>query len=449
MDLIELVITILLGYIFFLAEEFQHSLLVALCSVVFPCVITIPLSIFVFRKSISLLAFTAVTSSHLLLTALLRPGLVYGGVVWYLKGVDAFGMLGLNLWTYIIFTISGILPAYFIKRYDPGPGFRVFPIVLSAFGVLFTYKLAQGFWSRLPSLNGIILIVAEFTSPLVYAFVGIWTGRYWSRSYHGIGRRHKSEGMVLMLVSGWVYKWNAYSATLLGGNGRANDLAVHEGILYEAEPAGVISWQTEEFVPTASNGWATAICSHADKLYHSISTGPSACDRSMIFETMTGKLVAERDNSVQTLCSHDGRLYDGSVDGVYDTFANHKIADRAVNVLCSHDGKLYDGGFMGVHETISGTEIAYRERHVFALCSYRGILYDAGQFGAVYDTMSNLVALDYRHIIHKTKSRTVMGFKLKGGHQKVHTLARMIPVDTEIVKRFEGRLQHFKNAIGR
>jgi hypothetical protein len=169
----------------------------------------------------------------------------------------------------------------------------------------------------------------------------------------------------------------------------------------------------------------------------------------MIFETLTGKLVAERDQSVTTLCSHDGRLYDGGVSGVYDTFTNRRITDRQVHVLCSHGGKLYDGGFMGVHETISGTEIAYRERDVFALCSYRGILYDATQYGAVCDTMSNLIALDYRHIIHKTKNRIVMGIKLQGGRMEVHTVAKMLPVDAEIVRRFGSTLRDFKKAIGR
>lgn len=449
MSTIELIITIILGYVFFLAEEFTASAWISISSILLSALVSIPLSIPIFRRSISLVAFTIVTSIQLFLTAVFRVSLVYGGFVSYLRGVDAFGMLGLNIGTYVIFAVSGIIPAYWIKKYDPGPVFRVFPIILSSLGVLYSYKLSSGFWSSITTLNGLLLLFAEFTAPAVYAFLGIWTARYWSRSYHGIGRRHKSDGMVLMIVSGWVYKWDTYSATLVGGNGRANDLAVHEGILYEAEPAGIISWQTQEFVPTASDGWATSICSHAGKLYHAIATGPSAADRSVIYETLSGKVVAERDNNVTTLCSHDGRLYDGGMSGVYDTFTNRRVSDRSVHVLCSHDGKLYDGGFMGVHETISGTEIAYRQRDVFALCSYRGVLYDATQYGAVYDTMSNLVSLDYRNIIHKTKGRIVMGFKLKGGRQEVHTVARMVPVDVEGLKHFEGPLRDFKKAIGR
>lgn len=449
MNPIELLITIILGYIFFLAEEFEASVWISVSSILLPALVTIPLSIPIFKRSTSFVAFAIVTSIQLLLTAVLRVSLVYGGFVSYLRGVDAFGMLGLNIGTYVIFAVSGIIPAYCIKRYDPGPGFRVFPIVLSSLGVLYTYKLSSGFWYPITTLNGLLLLLAEFTAPAVYAFLGIWTARYWTRSYHSIGRQHKSKGVVLMLVSGWVYKWDTYSATELGGNGRANDLAVHEGILYEAEPAGVISWKTADFVPTASNVWATSICSHTGKLYHAIATGPSAADRSMILETLTGKLVAERDNSVTTLCSHDGRLYDGGMSGVFDTFANRRVTDRPVHVLCSHDRKLYDGGFMGVHDTISGTEIAYRQRHVFALCSYRGVLYDATQRGGVYDTMSNLVALHYRDIIHKTKSRTVMGFKLKGERKKVHAVAKMVPVDNEILKRIRGPLRDLKKAIGR
>jgi hypothetical protein len=42
-----------------------------------------------------------------------------------------------------------------------------------------------------------------------------------------------------------------------------------------------------------------------------------------------------------------------------------------------------------------------------------------------------------------------MGFKLKGGLQEVHTIAKMIPVDDEILKCFEGPLREFKKAVGR
>lgn len=444
----ELLLTIILGYFFFLVEEFEASTWIAVASIVIPVVVTIPLSIFVFRRSTGLAAFTVVTSAHLLLTAVLRVSLVYGGIVTFLRGVDAFGMLGLNPTTYLIFAASGVVPAYFIRKYDPGPGFRFVPIVLASLGVLYTYKLSSGFFAAPTTVNGLLLLLAELTAPAVYAIPGVWTARYWSRSFRGIGRRRKGDGVVLMLVSGWIYEWDAYTATLLGGSGVVNDVAIHDGVLYEAMPAGVISWQTGEPVPTASDGWATSICSHAGKLYHAVATGPSSADRSMILETLTGEVVAERERSVTTLCSHDGRLYDGGSGGVHETLANREVTDRQVWVLCSHAGKLYDGGIMGVHETISGTEVASRRGGVLALCSYRGALYDAAMFGEVCNTMDDVPALHYRHIVHRTRTRVVVGIELKGGRREVEAVAGMVPVAREIPRRFGGLLRRCRKAVG-
>ena len=51
------------------------------------------------------------------------------------------------------------------------------------------------------------------------------------------GKAPRPDNVVLMLVSGWIFEWNLKSATEVGGNGRANDICVHEGVLYEAEPS--------------------------------------------------------------------------------------------------------------------------------------------------------------------------------------------------------------------
>ena len=185
MNSIELILTILLGYVFFLIEEFEASVIFAVSSILVSSVVSVPLSIVLFRKSESLKTFAMVTSVQLLLTSVLRPALVYRGFVTSLQGVDAFGMLGLNVFTYLIFALSGILTAIVIKRFDPGPYFRIFPIVFSSLGVLYTYKLSSGFWFPISTFNGIVLIIAEFTSPIVYALLGIWPVRYWSRCYHG------------------------------------------------------------------------------------------------------------------------------------------------------------------------------------------------------------------------------------------------------------------------
>lgn len=260
--------------------------------------------------------------------------------------------------------------------------------------------------------------------------------------------RHQPDNFVLMLVSGWIFKWDLKSAAEVGGSGIADDICVHNGVLYEAGPGGVVSWDTAEWLPTPTKGWATAVCSHGGKLYHAI-TGPSTADPSMIFETLTGKLVAKRKHMVSSLCSFQNQLFDGGDDGVYETLSGRRITGEQVNVLCPHNGNLYDGRYQEVYETMSGNEVAYRGHRVYALCSHEGTLYDASEFGAVYDTIRNIVALDYANIRHVTKTRTVMGYKIPGGRKEVLLVRRMISVPGGILDRFEEPLRKYKKSIGR
>ena len=59
-----------------------------------------------------------------------------------------------------------------------------------------------------------------------------------------------------------------------------------------------------------------------------------------------------------------------------------EIASRSYSIqaLCSHNGKLYDGGYYKkIFETLTGREIASRRDYVHALCSHpRKYFVDAG-----------------------------------------------------------------------
>lgn len=265
----------------------------------------------------------------------------------------------------------------------------------------------------------------------------------------------ETEAAVLMLVMGWVFKWDLHSVDEVGGNGRANDICIHDRVLYEAEPAGVISWQTGRFLPKTTDNWATALCSHDGHLYHSVATGPSSTDPSHIYQSLTGKLVAKRKYLVQALCSHGGRLFDGGMGGVYDTFANRRLTDRQVNAVCSHGERLYDGGFMGLYETLEGAQVACRESEIVSLCSHAGVLYDAVQHlspqvpGSIYNSLQGVVALDYTSINHTTKTRTVMGHTIEGGRQNVYSVNRMISAPSALISLFAAPLGNYKKNIGR
>ena len=90
-----------------------------------------------------------------------------------------------------------------------------------------------------------------------------------------------------------------------------------------------------------------------------------------MYETLENKAVAERDDSVLALCSHNGKLYDGGFyNKVYETLENKAVAERgdSVYALCSHNGKLYDGGYYKkVYETL--TNKALVNKRITAMCS--------------------------------------------------------------------------------
>jgi hypothetical protein len=185
MEILELAITVIVGLVLLLVEDFSHNAVNSLISIFAPLTISLPLGILVFRRSQTLAAYFLICSIHMTLSAILLPALVYGGLVTHLRGIDAYGMLGLSIWTYVILAGSAIFPALLLKSMDPGKGFRYVPIVMSSLGVLYVYSLSSGWWSRLPSVKGFILVIAEILAPAIYAYIGILTARYWRKKYDG------------------------------------------------------------------------------------------------------------------------------------------------------------------------------------------------------------------------------------------------------------------------
>src|SRR6266487_6905710 len=58
------------------------------------------------------------------------------------------------------------------------------------------------------------------------------------------GHLRSPDSLALMLVSGWIYKWDLHSVSEVGGSGIADDICVHDGVRYEAGPGGGYSWGT-------------------------------------------------------------------------------------------------------------------------------------------------------------------------------------------------------------
>jgi hypothetical protein len=146
-----------------------------------------------------------------------------------------------------------------------------------------------------------------------------------------------------------------------------------------------------EIAKRSNPAWGS-LCLHEDKLYYSGEDGGA----DGIYETLTGKKIAERDNMICTLFSHNGTLYDaGDYGGIYETLTGENIAERddLIWSLVSHKGVLYDARDYGesegaIYETLTGKRIAERKGSwVWSLVSHEGTMYDAGD-GGIFETLT-------------------------------------------------------------
>lgn len=104
------------------------------------------------------------------LTAVVRVGVVYGGYVSFLQGVDAFAIRHLHDYTYLLFLLSGGVAGGLLARPEPTGGLqRVLCILGIALGVLYHLKVASGWMSMRPVVRP-FLFVGEFISPALFAY---------------------------------------------------------------------------------------------------------------------------------------------------------------------------------------------------------------------------------------------------------------------------------------
>jgi hypothetical protein len=168
MDALELVAVCILGLFFFLVEEFGDSPFYAVTTVVVSVAVSTAVAAALPWRRRKVASWCLLGSVQASLTAILRPGLVYGGPVLYLHGVDCFDRQGLDGVSYALFAVSGAVAGRFIARRAVSHHLRTLPLLGVALGVLYHFKLAEGFWSAWPSVKGTMLFVAEFFAPSVY-----------------------------------------------------------------------------------------------------------------------------------------------------------------------------------------------------------------------------------------------------------------------------------------
>ena len=72
------------------------------------------------------------------------------------------------------------------------------------------------------------------------------------------------------------------------------------------------------------------------------------------------------------LCSHKGKLYDGDNEAVYETLSNKRVAERNnwVWTLCSDNYMLYDGGhYNAVYKTLTGKLVRKFSKPIITMIS--------------------------------------------------------------------------------
>ncbi|MBR9691957.1 hypothetical protein GOV06_04165 [Candidatus Woesearchaeota archaeon] len=155
------------------------------------------------------------------------------------------------------------------------------------------------------------------------------------------------------------------------------------GLVYSIDDTIYLFREKQDDVEiTTRYNTVNALSVHQGKLYDVINMGG-------LNQTLSGNIIVERAWDTTALCSHNGVLYYGEIDGVYNAQTGEEVVARRgyVNVLCSHDGELYDAGEEGkIYKTLSDEVVAERPTNIQALCSHDGHLFDAGNYGKIIRT---------------------------------------------------------------
>jgi len=107
-------------------------------------------------------------------------GIVYGGYVSLLAGVDCFAIRHLHDYTYILFALSGAVAGFVVALLDDG-SYWVRPVGILAItlGVLYHLKIAQGWWSARPVV-AIPLFIGEFLATTVFCIALLRPGHHFA-----------------------------------------------------------------------------------------------------------------------------------------------------------------------------------------------------------------------------------------------------------------------------
>lgn len=238
----------------------------------------------------------------------------------------------------------------------------------------------------------------------------------------GFGRDRDSE-VLLIACMGQVFSWDGRRTEHVGGSGYASCLAECAGELYEGG-IGAIRKFSSTRNPHVGKKLAdvescVALCTHEGALIHATNGAP---DKPLyeIRETMSGNLLAERDNEINAMTVHNGVLCDGGEYGVCETNSGRRLYQDPCSALASLSGSLYAASRGAIYDVLSGTEVFsvftfsdcdpdFTMRSISSLCSHKGRLLAAlpgASSSWIVDALGHSICVDWAQAYSKVRGRS-------------------------------------------
>lgn len=158
------------GFLVFITEELIQSALYSWPTIIVSVVVGgVALRVLLTRTPATV-AWVVAGALVAGVTAVLRVGVVYGGYVSFLQGVDAFAIRHFHDYSYLLFLLSGGVAGVLLARHEGiGRIQRLLCVLGISLGVLYHLKVASGWMSMRPTVRP-FLFAGEFIAPAVFAY---------------------------------------------------------------------------------------------------------------------------------------------------------------------------------------------------------------------------------------------------------------------------------------
>ena len=96
----------------------------------------------------------------------------------FIADVHLFNMRYFREIAYLYIGLTGFLTGYFFYEKDKIKEITIYVIFGVFFGVIYHLHFADGFYFRMPSINGFLILIFQALAPLIYTGLLLWLIRY-------------------------------------------------------------------------------------------------------------------------------------------------------------------------------------------------------------------------------------------------------------------------------